>query len=449
VKARVAAPRVPRITEAGGARARLPAGLAEALTEAVAARERVLAQHTTASIVAALGAAVARFSERICGPRAPALVELARHAALDPGMVARGLKACLEAANERAMLELVQAEAEDPVALDRAVVTGDGALARLLGPRIVVHRLAGNVPGLAVAPAVAGLIARSVCVVRESRRQPSLLPGLREELRTLAPDLAAMLISARWEALDRPADQAVDEIADRVELYGSNATVAELRPLYRSAEIVERSDRLSVGLVPRRRRQPDWAQGFAEDISMYEGRGCLTPRAICVEGGLADAREAAGELGAALRALARQWPRVRQSDELEALRRSFLGNAEISALAHPGESLLVGDDDGWAIHVCERVPFEPGPGLRCVRLLPAADLRALLAELARIEPPLAGIGIADGTGSAGLIAAAQGQEALRAAWVCPAGQMQAPPLSWQQDGRRRLGDLLRWQVQPT
>jgi hypothetical protein len=73
----------------------------------------------------------------------------------------------------------------------------------------------------------------------------------------------------------------------------------------------------------------------------------------------------------------------------------------------------------------------------------------VLADLASIESPLAGIGVADAGELPGLIEATHGQEAFRAAWVCPAGQMQTPPLSWQQDGRRRLGDLLRWQVQST
>jgi hypothetical protein len=449
VKARVEAPRVPREVEVAPATAELPAGLARALAEAAAARERVLGRHTTASIVAALGAAVARIRERICEPSAPALAALAHEASLDPGMVACGLGRALEAASERAMLDLVRDEAEDREALDRPVATADGSLARLLGPRIVLHRLAGNVPGLAVAPAVACLVARSVCVVRESRRQPSLLAELRDELRTPEPDLSAMLVSARWNALERSADAAADAIADRVELYGSNATVAELRPVYRSAEVIERADRVSVGLVPHARRQRDWAQGFADDISMYEGRGCLTPRTVFVEGGLAEARDAAAELGAALRALAKRWPRMRQTAELEALRRAFLGEAEISALAHTGEALLAGDDDGWGIHVCDRQSLTPAPGLRCVRVVPAADLGALLDELARTGPPLAGIGVADGAGSRGLVEAVRGQEAFRAAWVCPAGQMQSPPLSWQQDGRRRLGDLLRWQAQST
>ncbi len=440
----------PALNEAVTARvvpAQSPSDLREALAEATAARERILRQQTTETIARALAQAATTLRTETFAPGTRALADLARRCDLDPHMLARGLDHCLGALSESALLAMVAAEAQSVDALDHPVGRPDGSFARLLGPPLVLHRLAGNVPGLAVAPVAACLLARSVCVVRESSRQPPLTAALRASLQALVPDLATMLVCLRWNASDRTMDLALDAIVDRAELYGSDATVAELARLYGTARIVERADRLSIGILPRRERATAWAEGFAEDICLYEGKGCLTPHVLLVEGDPTQARVAAGELHGALRALSARWPRQRQSLELEAHRRAFLDEAEVSALAHDDETVLRGEGDAWCVSVSPRARLAPGPGLRCVRVLPVVDQDEMLRRLARSEVPLAGAGVGASPGSAGFTAIASALERCGATWVCPAGRMQAPPLAWRQDGRRRLGDLLAWREQ--
>jgi len=457
---------------------RTAAELEAALARARAARDRVLAEATNDDVVGALATTAARWSDPALPARASVVDELARALAIAPQMLARCLDNTFSVVTADSLGALIAAEAQSPPALERAIARPDGTRARLLGPPVVVHLLAGNVTGLAIAPIVACLLARSVCVVRDSSRQPLLTAAFVETLADLAPELADMVVVAGWAHSERAAGvSAAEDIArgggsptgegsehaaatapahdvmevervlaadaDRVEISGGDATVAMLAARYPAGSVVERGSRLSVALVGAGVSPERWAGALAEDMVLHEGLGCLSPHTIIVEGD-DHARAVAHALAGELDRTELRWPRRARSVELEASRRAFIGAAEMSSLARSDEMLLRGSDDAWCVHVCQGARPATGPGLRCITIVPADDREGALRLLQRTDVALAGVGLALDDPAHARDELVDRLRELGATLVCAAGEMQRPPIAWQQDGRRRLGDLLAW-----
>lgn len=410
-----------------------PLSTADELAAATPVAERyrrdVVATYSSERIVTALVRAAADWLRPDEPLRGFAIDEVARAAGFHRDMVATGIDFIFSAVTPDSLRRLARAEDSG----------------RATAPGTIFYGLAGNVPGQGIPAIARALLARSIAIVRDSERQPGITAGFRETLRRYEPALAAMVIPVAWShrSGDHALESAVNKIAGRVELYGSDRTVAELAARYGSeaSGICElHGARVSAGLIPPGADLAQAARGFALDVAMYEGRGCLTPHVILVEGAVSRASELADALGRELAECEAQWPRARGTVEEERERRQFIDHAEMRALAAPADRssadrCLIGPSGAWCVHQSSDPSITLGPGLRCVRVAAVADRAATVAALGAAKPPLAGVGVADGVAVGGTEAIddATLSVELRAAGatlVCPAGRMQAPPIDW-------------------
>ncbi|HYB98159.1 MAG TPA: acyl-CoA reductase [Candidatus Limnocylindrales bacterium] len=420
------------------------AAMEQAIREASRARAHVIETMTTAEIIEILAAAANAWRQPHYGPRARLLSLLARDLRMPLALLDKGLEAIFGAVSERELRRMVENESENPLALDEPVECG--RVARLLGPRIVFHSLAGNVPGLSIPPIVSALLARSICIVRDSDRQPHLTAAFLSTLADFSRDLAAMVIPASWRAGDMGMEKLIFEQAQRVELTGSDSTIASMVSRHPRRPIVTRGSRVSVGVVPRQSDTDQWKDGFATDIVMYEGMGCLTPHVIFVEGDEKRGKRLARLLGIALSRYEALYPRIPREMALEARRRSFLDAAEMMAARDRDDILQRGRGDAFVVHYHRDAPVVIGPGLRCIVVATVEDRADLYDRLRRSHAPLAAVGLGLETDHPAYPDLAHSLESLGATLICAPGQMQAPPIAWAQDGHRRLADLLEWRT---
>ena len=317
---------------------------------------------------------------------------------------------------------------------------------RLLGPRIVFHSLAGNVPGLAIPVIAACVLARSVAIMRDSARQPGLSDAFLHTLAEHDADAAAMVVPVTWQAGDAAWEQEAFGIAQRAELYGSDATLRDIRRRHDDGriEVIDRGTRLSSRIRACSRAAQLLPEDFALDIAMYDGLGCLTPHAVIVAG-RARASSFAEQLATSLSVLETRWPRRRRDFADEAMRRAFIDACEVRCATRSDERILRAQTDAWVVH--ESGPDRPtlGPGLRCVRVIAFDSDEDALAAIAGTVEPLAGIGLAGPRETFERIASRL--RGTGATLICAPGRMHAPPLTWTQDGRQRLGDLLAWRTE--
>jgi hypothetical protein len=431
---------------AGGAST--AAGLEQAVREAGRARGRVLEQMTTAEIIEIIAAAAHAWTQPHYTPRSRLVPMLSRDLRLPRALLERGLDSIFGVVTEEALHRLVQTEVEEPDALDGPVehlaAHGDSRRYRLMGPRVVFHSLAGNVPGLSVPAIVSSLLARSICVVRDSQRQPWLTAAFVSTLGEFSKDLASMVVPASWRAGDMGMEKLIFEIAHRVELSGSDQAMQSIVSRHPRRPIVTRGTRLSVGVIPRESDTDQWQEGFAADIVQYEGLGCLTPHVIFVEGAEKRAARLARLLGIQLSRYEALHPRLPRDVQAETRRRAFLDACEMVTLRDGGGQLLRGRGDGWVVHYRPMAPAAAGPGLRCVVVASVEHRSELVERLRAAQAPLAAVGLGLEREHRAYADLAGTFEQLGATWVCAPGEMQRPPIEWAQDGHRRLADLLEW-----
>lgn len=429
-----------------GATASTAAAIEQAVREAGRARARVLDTMTTAEIIEIISAAALAWTQPHYTPRIRLLPMLARDLRLPRPLLERGLDSIFGVLTEPSLHRFVHGEVEHPEGLERTLDLGGGRRGRLLGPRVVFHSLAGNVPGLAIPPIVASLLARSICVVRDSQRQPWLTAAFVATLAEFCKDLAAMVVPATWRAGDMGMEKLIFEIAHRVELSGSDSTMRSIVSRHPRRPIVTRGSRISVGVIPRESDTDQWQEGFAADIVQYEGLGCLTPQVIFVEGAERRASRLSRLLGIQLSRYEALYPRLPRDLPAETRRRAFLEASEMVTLREGGGHLLRGRGDGWVVHYRPLAPASPGPGLRCVVVASVAHRAELIERLRAAQVPLAGVGLGLDPAHRAYEDLAGTFEQLGATWICAPGQMQRPPIEWAQDGHHRLADLLEWRT---
>lgn len=420
--------------ESAEARAVTPASLRAAVAIALEARRRVLSL-SAERIVDALASTARAWSDRQLPERVRVTQALAATNGMHADMLACGLDFLFASIDHEALNALLD-ETGDPVAL--------------ASPRVVFHSLAGNVPGLALPAIAASVLARSVTIVRDSARQPALTEAFLATLAAREPDVAGMVVPVAWAAGDTACERAALALADRAELYGSDATLRQLRQRHRDAHAVcvERGTRMSVGMVPACADLDRVHEGFALDTVLYDGQGCLTPHAILVALP-SRALELAEGLAQSLDALEARWPRIPRSFEEEATRRVFVDACEAACAASEHEHLWRGKRDAWVVHLARGATPTLGPGLRCVRIITCENDESAFTSLAAAPVPLAGVGLGLSQHHAQYDRFVSRLRACGATLVCAPGRMQAPPLTWTQDGRQRLEDPASWKTEKT
>jgi hypothetical protein len=328
-------------------------------------------------------------------------------------MISAALDSIFGVVTAAGITELLRREAGDagklePLTLGARTPSGSS---RRCGPRLLYCATAGNLPGQSVPVLVSAALARSAVVIRDSVRQPGLTAAFVESIRATDPalgDTFVVIDGERGEENDTAARRAA-----RIEISGHSRTLERLSARYSDispAEIVLHGARSSAAVIAAGADLTTAAQGVALDAVMYEGRGCLTPRTVFVE----------------------------QEALAETSRRAFIDNAELSALSDTESVILRGPGDVWCVGFGTATNVGPGPGHRCVRVVATANRRATLKHLSSMETPPAGIAIAGEAVSA----ATKDFCEIGATRVCKTGELQQPPLYWEQDGRQRLAELL-------
>ncbi|MFT4571327.1 MAG: acyl-CoA reductase-like NAD-dependent aldehyde dehydrogenase [Hyphomicrobiaceae bacterium] len=418
----------------------------DAIRSGLQARETILEEYTTPEIVELLAAAARAWCAPHYARRKTVVRSLCDTLRMHPAMLEQGMDAIFGVITEEALNRWIEQEVGEPERLGAPARDPRG---RLLGPRVIFHALAGNIPGLAIPQICAAALARSVCVLRESRRQPLLTSAFLDTLAELSPELASLIVPAAWAPNDTLTEKFVFDWSDHIEVTGSDDVIKTIASRHARRRIVAHGNRLSIAVVPRDADPQQWVNGLARDIVLYDGMGCLTPQLILIEGDDTACEKWEHPLGIALERLSVLWPREPRMPAQENARRAFLSDAEVAAACDPECGLVLGRDDAWAIRIDARARWVCGPGSRIVTMVPIADLDEALDLIHDSETPLAGVALADDPNSESFAAFGSEVQEAGASLVCPVGELQRPGLAWQPDGAERLGGIVAWRVEET
>jgi hypothetical protein len=260
---------------------------------------------------------------------------------------------------------------------------------------------------------------RAIAIARAAAGRVTVRPSGRD------PTLALALVAAAGDPAVTISDvrDPLHAGADRIDVYGRDATIAEVRARALGAGIEVRGHGAGLGVAfvrPVPGSGDAVAEALASDVVPFDQRGCLSPRIAFVEGPVAAAEGFARDLDLRLAAWASRVPRgalspderaeaTRWRDSLAFAGRLFAGAEHAVGVAEPGSPLAV-----------------PPPG-RHVLVVPVASASEACERMA----PMVRYVVTVGSNDAAALAAVAPDHARRA----PLGRMQRPPLDGPVDRR--------------
>jgi len=324
---------------------------------------------------------------------------------------------------------------------------GSRALAR--GPELIAHFTAGNVPVPAWFSMLAGLLVRSAQVIKCACGADFFPRLFGHSIYAVDSKLGACLEIATWSGGHRDIEEHLFAEVDLVTATGRNETLSQIRGrLPEGVRFVGHGHKVSFLLATRevlsRAGLRQWLPRIVDDIVAWDQHGCLSPHIIYAEvGGAVPAEELSASLASALEEREELEPRGRLTEEEHATIRMKRDFYEIRA-AHSTETCIWSSKKGtaWTV-VFEQDPlFQLSCLNRFIYVKPVAQLEELLRVAEPVRHQVSTVGVA--CPASKLESIAHELAHWGASRVCPAGQMQDPPLAWHHDGRPPLADLVLW-----
>lgn len=365
----------------------------------------------------------------------------------DAEMVRLGLNAYLKTFRAPQLQRFVAEDFANPKLLDEFQPRAKGGMARALGPELLVHVWAGNVPGLPLWSLVCGLLVKAPAVGKVASAEPLFAALFARLLAEVEPRLADALAIVWFKGGDTASEGALYAEADTVLAYGGNETLAALQQqLPVTTRFLPHGHKLSVGLVSAAaldaQHLPVVARAAALDVVRYEQQGCYSPHTYYVaRGGRVSPREFAQSLAGELAALQHKFARRALSLEEAASVAVWRQVQELKG--QDGSVELIGDAGApWAVAYADRAgPLLPCALNRTVQVQAVGALDETLPLLAVQRDFLQTVGVAASPEE--LHALAEGLGRAGATRICALGQMTAPEAGWHHDGRFSLLDLVR------
>lgn len=311
------------------------------------------------------------------------------------------------------------------------------------GPAVIAHIMSGNIPGLSASSIILSLAMRSCALVKAARGDRVFPRLFAESIADVDAELGACVTATYWSRGQRTIEDVVFREADLVVAFGSDASIAAMRARS-AARFIGHGHRVSFALITRemlhdRAALAATVAALAEDVSLWDQRGCLSPQVCFIEGNFAAACAFAEALAPQLDATAQRLPPgASDLQERTAIRR-FRDDAEWRALS--GERVRVQTPSSglaWTLVVEAEPIFRPTPLGRSLRILPLERVETVRDIVAPARGMLEATGIAAPSNRRTEVSAVLKDAGVH--WITDVGQMQRPPLAWTQGGRPRVAD---------
>ena len=422
----------------------------QAINKLLLYRDQYFINKKTAAIAASLG----RLSEKWLEPnyiwRRRAIAELVKSSRFSHSMSHALLDSIFKELTRVKLKKLLCSELGDLRALDGFFfkpVLGQRLFG--IGPRLITHVFAANLPNPAVSSLVHGLLVKSAGAVKVSSWDAGILPIYLESLKKHDPGLSK--VNILLPAQDRTGLREWVAASEVVVAYGNEKSIQTFWKMTGPRKkFVGYGHRVSFSLYTRealtQKGALDLARRTARDIWMGDQRGCLSPAVIYVEAGAAVtgldfAREVAKELGD-LSGEGNGLPpaktqRILDKEELKNRWRLKKAKGEEVCFwesPKPGE---------WAVFFEKKnQEFSISCAGQTVFVREYQNLEDVYRALKSYQKYLQGVALEAGKAKREKISLALSRLGVNR--ITRAGKLQEPPFGWRHDGMSPIAGWLRW-----
>ncbi len=411
------------------------------------ARQRVLANMRTQDVVVIVDKVIARLLDRRDPYRRKAETLLPAVTGYDAEMVRLGLTQYLMTFRALQLQRFLAEDFTNPLVLDGFQAAPKGGFVRAIGPDVLTHVWAGNVPALPLWSLVCGLLVKAGNVGKVSSAEPLFATWFAQLLAEVEPALADCLAILWWPGGDEDAERTVFEQSSVVLAYGGNDALEAIRarvPI--TTRYLPYGHKLSFAYVGTEAldAQKAWRTSHrgATDIMRYDQQGCYSPQLFFVErGGAVNAGEFSRYLANELESFEKKHPRrgltLDEANDVAVWRH----HEELELLAYPDHALLGSESGQWTVVHSERAQRLRPSGLnRTVRVVAVDGVEEALELLRPLRTLLQTAGVAVSVERLAGLSEALGRVGVTR--ICAMGNMASPEAGWHHDGRFNLLDLV-------
>ena len=402
---------------------------------------------TVAEIVSVIDRAVARLLDRNDPWRRKAEHLLPLVTGHDAEMVRLGLTSYLKTFRQPELKKFLAEDFADPAILDTFQPRPKGGFAKAVGPDLLLHIWAGNVPGLPLWSLISGLLVKAGTVGKVSSAEPLLAGWFAELIAEIDPRLADCLAIVWWRGGDHDQESDWLKRVDSVVAYGGNRSLEEIRGrLPITTRFLQHGHKISFGLVSRAalntRKAWSVANLAAYDVIRYDQQGCYSPQLFFVErGGGISPSQFASYLANELAGFALKYPRRALSIEEATSVAAWRGSQELRSFSGADCALIGESGNPWSVAYSEEAEDLSPTGLnRTIKIVAVDRLDDAIARVAPFKPFLQTVGVAAAPEELFRLAGLLGLAG--ATRICALGKMTAPEAGWHNDGRFSLSDLI-------
>jgi hypothetical protein len=325
----------------------------------------------------------------------------------------------------------------------------ENRMAMAVGPELIGHITASNLPCPALMSMIHGLLLGSAQFIKCARGAGFLPRLFAHSIYEAHGKFGACIELAEWGGGQTHLEDELFAEADCITATGRDETLAAIRSrLPEGTQFISHGHRVSFGFLTKdvmtRALAREQAQLAAADVAAWNQLGCLSPHVFYVQSGGALSGEKFAEM------LAVEMEQKETTEPRGDLPTATAANiADLRAMyetraANVGDVRLWQSEDStaWTVVYEREEEFRPSCLNRFVFVKEITDLEEALRTAEMVRGQVSTVGLA-----ATKLDAAEIVRQL-AHWgvtrVCPIGQMQNPPLTWRHDGRPALGDYMRW-----
>ncbi|MEM1504950.1 acyl-CoA reductase [Domibacillus sp. 8LH] len=411
------------------------------------ASEEVLKSFSVSDMICIIDRAIEQLLDRQSPYRQKAEKLLPIVTGYDEEIIRLGLTSYLKTFRKKGLQRFLAEDFGNPLLLDDFQPRIKGGFSKAIGPNLITHIWAGNVPALPLWSFISGLLVKAGAVGKVSSAEPFFSGWFAHLLVEIEPRLADCFAVVWWKGGDEEREQRLFEQSEVVIGYGGNQSLQSLQnrmPV--TTRFLPFGHKISFGAVSKSsldsRKGWTTVHSAALDVIRYDQQGCYSPHLFYVqEGGHVSPRDFARFLANELENFQTRYPRRELSMEESAAAAAWRQKEEIALFSKPGHEVLGNRANDWTV-VYEENPssFLPSALNRVVKVIAFRDIEDILPIIAPHRSFLQTVGVA--ASPAELFRWAEQLAKIGVTRIAALGSMTSPEAGWHHDGRFNLLDLV-------
>ncbi|MBO1520374.1 acyl-CoA reductase [Oceanisphaera pacifica] len=366
----------------------------------------------------------------------------------DAQMIRLGLTASLKTFRKPQLLKFLVEDFNNPLLLDGFQPRAKGGYVKAVGPQLMTHIWAGNVPGLPLWSLLSGLLVKGGTIGKVSSSEPLFAGWVAQLITEIEPKLKDCLAILWWRGGDEVKEKQLFNASDIVLAYGGNTALSAMQsrvPV--TSRFLAYGHKIAFGLIANTslnaNNAKQTAHNAAFDVINYDQQACFSPHCFFIEkGGQVDAKDFSELLAGELANYQKKYPRQTLSFAEQTQLVAWQQQEQMSTYQQTDKQVISPESGDWSVvYETAATAFVPSPLNRTVRVIEVADLTCIPALIAPYRAYLQTVGIAAAPTELFKLSAMVAE--LGVTRITAIGNMTAPEAGWHHDGSANLLDLVR------